>query len=178
MFCLACALNLSFDIHTQEIPETRLSTGPFSSIRQDEDPIIENVQTANRFTSTVQRKRNIELQDSSRKKLKQTEGEPASMDDASLLATWIEAAQQDLESEKEKVRVLKKEIDTLKEARKMLINRLKARQDTAGDRGESIAMAQDHGKVLEKRVGRKELAIAIFGNVLKLSRLPFEDAEV
>jgi hypothetical protein len=99
-------------------------------------------------------------------------------DDASLLATWIEVAQQDLESEKEKVRILEKEIDTLKEARKILINRLKVRQETVGDRDESIALVQDRRKVLEKRAGRKELVIAILENVLKLSRLPYEDEEL
>lgn len=40
---------------------------------------------------------------------------------------------------------------------------------------ESARSAEDRGKVLEKRVGRKELAIAILENVLKLSRLPFRD---
>lgn len=69
-------------------------------------------------------------------------------DDASLLATWIEVAQQDLESEKEKVRILEKEIDTLKEARKILINRLKVRQETVGDRDECH---QEHAERTELR---------------------------
>jgi hypothetical protein len=63
----------------------------------------------------------------------------------------------------------------VKEAKKILINRLEARQETVGGRDGSIASAQDRGGVLEKRVGRKELAIAILENVLKLSRLPFGD---
>jgi hypothetical protein len=39
---------------------------------------------------------------------------------------------------------------------------------------ESARSAEDRGKVLEKRVGRKELAISI-QNVLSLLRRPFED---
>jgi hypothetical protein len=39
---------------------------------------------------------------------------------------------------------------------------------------ESARSAEDRGKVLEKGVGRKELAISI-PNVLSLLRRPFED---
>jgi hypothetical protein len=39
---------------------------------------------------------------------------------------------------------------------------------------ENARSAEDRGKVLEKRVGRKELAISI-QNVLSLLRRPFED---
>ena len=63
---------------------------------------------------------NIGPQDSSRKKPTQIVSGLATIDDASLLAAWIEIAQQDLKSEKEKVKVLEKEFKTLKEAKKFL----------------------------------------------------------
>jgi hypothetical protein len=63
---------------------------------------------------------NIGPQDSSRKKPTQIVSGLATTDDASLLAAWIEIAQQDLKSEKEKVKVLEKEFKTLKEAKKFL----------------------------------------------------------
>jgi hypothetical protein len=73
------------------------------------------------------------------------------------------------------VRALEKKIDALEEKRKILIDRLKTREETIGDRDGSIDTIQGRVKVLERKVERKELAIAILANVIKLSSLPFED---
>jgi hypothetical protein len=48
------------------------------------------------------------------------------------------------------------------------MRRLEAREETIGDRGGSIRRV----KVLERRVERKERAISILANVIKLSNLP------
>ena len=53
-------------------------------------------------------------------------GGPAAINNTSLLIAWIKVAQQDLKSE---IRILEKEINTLKESRKILINKFKSETD-------------------------------------------------
>jgi len=72
-------------------------------------------------------------------------------------------------------RALEQKIHALEVKRKILVDRLKAREETTGDQGVATAAAQDHGKALERKVERKELAIAILANVIRLSNLPSEE---
>jgi chromosome segregation ATPase len=171
-FCW-CILNLFSNISIQEIPETQLSAGFLSSDPEDEDPIIEDVHEAHSSTSVTKRKRNVEPQNLAHKKPKKTAGEPTIVDKTSPLATRLKDAEQDLETEKEKVKALEKKIDALEEGRMVLIARLKAREETIGGRDGSIAAVQDHDKMLKKELERKELAIAIVADVIKLLSLPF-----
>lgn len=164
---------------SQEIPETQQSTSPLSSISpipQDLDPIIGDAHTANNFPTT-RRKRHNEPQNVTRKKPKVTARQPTTVDNVSLLTTRLQIAQQDLESEKKKVRVLEKEIGTLKELRALLMDRLKARGETVAERDRSIAAGQDAVKILHSRLERKELTMTILENVIKLSKLSFEKEE-
>lgn len=167
MFCW-CILSLISNISIQEIPETQLSAGIPSSGPEDEDLTIENVHKADSSTSATKRKRNVKPQNLVRKKPKKTTGEPAIMDEDSPLAARLKVAEQDLETEKEKVRALEKKIDTLEEGRKILTDRLEAREKTISGQN-----AQDRAMVLKKELERKELAIAILADVIQLSKLPF-----
>jgi len=124
-FC-RCILCLFSNISIQEIPESQASAGTSSSALENEDPIIEDVHKADSSASATKRKRNVEPQDLARKKSNKTAGEPDIIDKVSLLTTRLKVADQDLETEKEKVRNFEKKIDALEEQRKNLINRLKA----------------------------------------------------
>jgi chromosome segregation ATPase len=172
LFCW-CILSLISNISIQEIPETQLSAGIPSSGPEDEDLTIENVHKADSSTSATKRKRNVKPQNLVRKKPKKTTGEPAIMDEDSPLAARLKVAEQDLETEKEKVRALEEKIDTLEEGRKILTDRLEAREKTISDQNWSIATARDRAMVIKKELERKELAIAILADVIQLSKLPF-----
>jgi chromosome segregation ATPase len=109
------------------------------------------------------------------KKLDKTAAERATGDEISPSVNQLKVVEQDLETEKEKIRTLKKKIDALKERRKILTDGLNAREEMIDDRDGVIVAARDRIKVLERKVERKELAIGIITDVIKLSNLPFEE---
>jgi hypothetical protein len=78
-----------------------------------------------------------------------------------------------LEVENEKARVIKRKVDALKVKKKILLDSLKAREEITGDRNRNrtIVAAQDYAKALERKLGIKELTIAILANVIRLSGL-------
>ncbi|SRR6266498_202662 len=98
------------NIDIQEIPETQLSTSASPSNSKDKDSIIKNIHEIVRSTSATKRKRNIEPQNLIRKKPKKTAAEPAIIDEVNLLVTQLKTIEQDLETEKKKVRTLEKKL--------------------------------------------------------------------
>ncbi|KAL9616320.1 MAG: hypothetical protein Q9160_008799 [Pyrenula sp. 1 TL-2023] len=154
----------------QEIPETQPPVCTISSASQDEDLIAENVHTADTVLSTTTRKGRAKSPRSVGKKLKERTERSVTMDDESRLAAWIEAAEQDLESEREKVRVLEEQISTLKEARAIIVNRREAQEEIIGS-GDGPAAAQDQNTDLAKNISGRDLLMAILANVIQLSRL-------
>jgi hypothetical protein len=60
------------------------------------------------------------------------------------------------------------------EKKKMiLIARFKVREETIDSRDGSIVVVQYRDKIFKKELERKELAIAIVADMIKLSSLPF-----
>ncbi len=105
-----------------------------------------------------------------RKKPKKTPGKLTIINETSPLVTRLKDTEQNLETKKKKIRALEKKIDALEEEKIILIARLQAREETIGDRDGSIAADQDCAKILKKELERKELAIAIVADVIKLSQ--------
>ncbi|SRR6266536_4118007 len=110
-----------------------------------------------------------------RKLVETRAGEPASMDKVSRLATRLKVAEQGLETEKEKVRVLEREIEALKEGRETFVNRFKVRGEIIDYRDETITTVRGRVKVLEGELERKELVIIILSDIIKLSSLSFTE---
>lgn len=156
----------------QEIPETQKSISPLSSIAsiaQEEDPTMPDAHSASSLPSTRKRKRQNEPQKPTGKKLRQRAREPPIVDNASLPATRLQIAKQDLESEREKVRVLEKEIMVLKEVNTLLLARLEAREETIEGRNRNAG--QEDVEILQSRVERYKLTITVIDNVITLSKL-------
>jgi len=108
------------------------------------------------------------------KKPKKTPTEPVTTDDFCRLTHQIKAVEQDLEAENEKARAIERKIDALEVKKKILLDSLKAREETTGDRSGTTVAAQDYVKALERKLETKELTIAILANVIRLSGLRSE----
>jgi hypothetical protein len=80
----------------------------------------------------------LEPQNLAHKKPKKTAGKPTIMDETSPLATQLKDAEQNLKTEKEKIRIFEKKINTLKKGRIILITRFKARKETIDNRNKNI----------------------------------------
>lgn len=89
----------------------------------------------------------------------------------------MKVVEQDLEAEKEKTRTLERKIDALEKEKKTLADGLKAGEGTDCDRDRTMALAQGRVQRLERKLERRELAIAIVHNVMKLPKLPSEKEE-
>jgi hypothetical protein len=70
------------------------------------------------------------------KKSKKTLTEPVITDDFCRLAHQIKAVEQDLEAENERIKIIERKIDALEIKKKILLNSLKTREETTGDRNE------------------------------------------
>jgi chromosome segregation ATPase len=123
---------------------------------------------------TTKRKRDAGPRDETRKKPKRTAGELAIVDKVSSLVVRLEDVEQDLTAGKEKARSLEKKIDALEEGRKALRAGLKATEGPNCDQDRTVAAAQGRVHSLERKLERRDLAIAIVDNVIKLPKLPFE----
>lgn len=123
---------------------------------------------------TTKRKRDAGPRDEARKKPKRTAGELAIVDKVSSLVDRLEDVEQDLTGEKEMAGSLEKKIDALEKWRKALIAGLKATEGPNCDQNRTMAAAQGRVQSLERKLERRDLAIAIVDNVIKLPKLPFE----
>jgi hypothetical protein len=109
------------------------------------------------------------------KKLDKTAAERVTGDEISPSINQLKVVEQNLEMEKEKIRILEKKIDTLKKKRKILTDKFNAREKIINDRNKIIIIARNRIKIFEKKIERKELAINIIINMIKLSNLLFKE---
>jgi hypothetical protein len=110
-----------------------------------------------------------------RKRSKRTAGRPIIIDENFLLINRLKTIERKLKVKKEKTRSLEKKIDALEERKKM--NGLKMRKKSNGDKDGIIATDQNRVKLLKRKLKKRDLAIDIVVNVIKLSKLPLEKTE-